>query len=98
MRWSDIRWQTHGVMQGRQHAHLSFGMYTLSIVTEAEADLFECAILNEAGNFITLPGINEPTDDWDDEVLRWQTREEVIGIVRKLESITGKEPQNGRSN
>jgi hypothetical protein len=93
MRWSDINWQTHGIMEGRQHAHLVFGAFTLSIITEDEEDLYECAILNETGNLMNLPGINEPTEEWDDDVLRWQTKEEVIGVIRKLESITGQPPK-----
>lgn len=98
MRWSDINWQKHGIIEGRQHAHLVFGFFTLSIITEDEEALYECAVLNEAGNLVNLPGINQYTDDWTDDVLRYQTKEEVIGCIRKLQSITGKEPQNGKSN
>ena len=95
MRWSDIMWQKHPYSASMM-ARLSFGTYELSIVEErGETDLFECAIF-ELGEFVQLPGIHpEPTDTgWDDDVLRFQTREEVIGIVRKLESITGKAPLN----
>ena len=33
-------------------------------------------------------------DEFIDDVLRFQTREEVVGVVRKLESITGEVPLN----
>ena len=95
MKWSDIHWSKH-LYSDSKTARLAFADYELSIVEEnGEPDLFECAIFRD-GNFIQLPGIHPHPEEgvlWDD-VLRFQTREEVIGIVRKLESITGKVPLN----
>jgi len=90
MKWSDIMWAKHP-FSSAQCARLSIGEYIVSIVTEInEPGLYEVAILNDS-QFITLPGIH-PQDD--DDVLRYQTKEEVVGIIRKIESITAKEPLN----
>ena len=94
MKWSDLMWQD--TFAGAQQSRLSFGMrYELSIVTELnEPDLYECAIFS-CDDFVKLPGIHpEGDDDLIDDVLRFQTRIEVIGIIRKLESITGEVPLN----
>ena len=94
MKWSDLIWQKR-VSGSILFARLSFGdTYELSIVQELnEAGLYEVAIFQD-GNFIQLPGIHPESDELLDDVLRFQTREEVVGIVRKLESITGESPQN----
>ena len=94
MKWSDLMWQKHP-FSSAQHARLSFdGEYELSIVQELnEPGLYEVAIFLD-GNFVQLPGIHPESDELLDDVLRFQTREEVVGIVRKLESITGESPQN----
>ena len=94
MKWSDLMWRD--TFAGAQQSRLSFGtQYELSIVTELnEPDLYECAIFS-GDDFAILPGIHpEGDDDFLDETLRFQTRIEVIGIIRKLESITGKSPLN----
>lgn len=95
MKWSDIMWAEHP-FSSSHCARLSSGEYTVSIVTEInEPGLYEVAILNDNQNFVNLPGIHLISDDEPfDDVLRYQTKEEVIGIVRKIESITGKEPLN----
>ena len=94
MKWSDIQWRKHQYTSA-QHSRLSFGdEYELSIVTELnEPGLYELAIFQH-GEFIQLPGIHPEGDELLDDVLRFQTQEEVVGIVRKLESITGKSPLN----
>ena len=95
MKWSDLVWQKHP-FSSVLHARLSFGdEYELSVVQEInEKGLYEVAIFLD-GNFVQLPGIHpESDDDLLDSVLRFQTREEVVGIVRKLESITGESPLN----
>ena len=95
MKWSDLMWQKHP-FSSALHARLSFGdEYELSIVQEVnEKGLYEVAIFLD-GNFVQLPGIHpDGGDEYLDDVLRYQTREEVVGIVRKLESITGKSPLN----
>ena len=94
MKWSDLIWQKR-VSGSILFARLSFGdTYELSIVQELnEAGLYEVAIFQD-GNFIQLPGIHPESDELLDDVLRFQTREEVVDIVRKLESITGESPQN----
>ena len=94
MKWSDLIWQKH--MSGSLlFARLSFGDdYELSILQEVnEPGLYEVAIFLN-GYFVQLPGIHPESDELLDDVLRFQTREEVVGIVRKLESITGKSPLN----
>ena len=92
MKWSDLQWKA--TYAGAQQARLRFGNeYTLSIDTEInEPDLFELAILS-GELFVTLPGINQSDDEIFDDVLRFQTREEVVGVIRKLESITGEQPK-----
>lgn len=94
MKWSDLIWQKR-VSGSILFARLSFGdEYELSIVQEVnEKGLYEVAIFSD-GNFVQLPGIHPESDDLLDDVLRYQTREEVVDIVRKLESITGESPQN----
>lgn len=94
MKWSDIMWEDHPFSSAK-HSRLSFGdEYELSIVQELnEPGLYELAILQH-GEFIQLPGIHPEGDELLDDVLRFQTQEEVVGIVRKLESITGKSPLN----
>ena len=95
MKWSDLVWQKHP-LSSALHSRLAFDDdYELSIVTELnEKGLYEVAIFHD-GEFVQLPGIHpEGDDDLLDDVLRFQTREEVVGIVRKLESITGKSPSN----
>ena len=94
MKWSDLMWQKHP-FSSVLHARLSFDeKYELSIVQEInEPGLYEVAIFLD-GDFVQLPGIHAESDDYLDDVLRYQTREEVVGIVRKLESITGKSPLN----
>lgn len=93
MKWSDLMWQDTFV--GAQQARLSFGNeYELSIITELnEPDLFELAIF-VGERFVKIFGIHPELDDDSDDVLRFQTREEVIGVIRKLESITGEVPLN----
>lgn len=95
MRWRDIMWETHP-FSTTNFAKLNFGVYELSIVEEInEPELYELAIISGEA-FVQLPGIHPEVGEdevWDD-VLRFQTREEVIGIIRKLESITGKAPLN----
>ena len=89
MKWSDIMWERHPFSSAKC-ARLSTGDYIISIVTEInEPGLYEVAILNDS-QFITLPGIHND----DDDVLRYQIKEEVVGIIRKIESITAKEPLN----
>jgi len=91
MRWKDIIWKSHGSLPNRLHAQIVVGVYRLSVITESEADLYECAIMSDVhGDFITLPGIMEEEDD----VLRYQTQEEVVGLIRKLETIDGTPPKN----
>ena len=92
MKWSELHWKA--TFAGAQQARLRFGdEYTLSIVTEInEPDLFELAIFS-GDRFVTLPGIHHLDDELFDDVLRFQTREEVVGIIRKLESITGEQPK-----
>lgn len=94
MKWSDIMWEKHQFTSA-QHSRLSFGdEYALSIVQELnEPGLFEIAIFKD-DEFIQLPGIHPEGDELLDDVLRFQTQEEVVGIIRKLESITGKSPLN----
>ena len=94
MKWSDLIWQK-SVSGSLLFARLSFGDdYELSIVQEVnERGLYEVAIFLD-GYFVQLPGIHPESDELLDDVLRFQTREEVVGIVRKLESITGKSPLN----
>lgn len=94
MKWSDIVWKT--TYAGAQQARLSFGdEYQLSIVTELnEPDLYELAIFSD-DVFIQVEGIHlEGDDEFLDDVLRFQTREEVVYAVRRLESMTGEAPQN----
>lgn len=94
MKWSDIMWAEHP-FSSAHCARLSSGEYTISIVTEInEPGLYEVAILNDEHTFINLPGIHSVDSDPFDDVLRYQTKEEVVGIIRKIESITGKEPLN----
>ena len=94
MKWSDLTWQKHS-FSSAQHSRLSFGdEYELSIVQELnEPGLYELAIFQH-GEFKQLPGIHPEGDEPLDDVLRFQTQEEVVGIVRKLESITGESPKN----
>lgn len=94
MKWSELHWKD--TFAGAKQSRLAFGdEYVLSIVTELnETDLFELAVFS-GDYFAILPGIHpEGDDDFLDEVLRFQTREEVVHAVRRLESITGKVPQN----
>ena len=94
MRWSDIMWEDHPFSSAKC-ARVKCDPYTVSIVTEInEPGLFEVAILNDEHTFVTLPGIHPVDSDPFDDVLRYQTQEEVVGIIRKLESITGKSPLN----
>ena len=94
MKWSDIMWEKHP-FSSAHCARLKSGEYTVSIVTEInEPGLYEVAILNDDNHFVNLPGIHSVDEEDFDNVLRYQTKEEVVGIIRKIESITTKEPLN----
>lgn len=96
MKWSEIHWTRHDILPSRT-ARISCGVYEISIIEEiGEPGLYELAVLHK-GDLCQLPGIHAMTDDWGDDVLRYQTREECIAVVRKMEYITGKEPENANS-
>lgn len=91
MRWGDIDWTVHEFTH-RKCARIQVGELTLSIIAEQEPDLYEVAIMESATRqFVSLYGIN---DAWDDDVIRFVTAEEVIGLIRKVGAINGADAHN----
>ena len=96
MRWSEIEWTKHDLMPSHQ-ARVKVGEYTLSIITEVtDSSLYECAVFID-GVFVQVPGIHPDQEEWSDDVLRFLTKPEVVGIARELEALTGARPQNAES-
>jgi hypothetical protein len=96
MRWSEITWTKHDLMPSHQ-ARVQVGEYTLSIITEVtDSSLYECAIFCD-GTFTQVAGIHPNEEEWSDDVLRFLTKPEVVSIVRKLEAVTGAQPENAES-
>lgn len=96
LQWSDIEWSKHELMPSQQ-ARLKIGQYSLSIISEVtDSSLYECAVFVR-GRFVQIKGIHPEGAEWQDDVLRYLTQEEVLGIVRKLESITKTHAHNAKT-
>ena len=96
LQWSDIDWSKHDLMPSQQ-ARLQIGRYSLSIISEvSNSSLYECAIFVQ-DRFVHVKGIHPEGAEWQDDVLRYLTQEEVLGIVRKLESITQTHAYNAKT-
>lgn len=67
-----------------KRARATYGAYELSVILEEPKTLYEAAILLE-GHFVQLPGIHQKEND----IIPGLTPENVTGIMRKLQSITG---------
>lgn len=90
MRFEDLQFNPHpyeGVM-----AKQWFGDYEISVVSLKDNGIYEVGIFNKDGNFVQLPGIHpEPTDEDDfvDDVIHYNTPDDVSGIMLKLQLIAG---------
>ena len=94
MKLSDFEMMVTDVPAGVQ-AVIDFGKYQLSVVSNdlsygGKQGLYEIAVIDKtACEQINLPGI---TEDYD-TVKGWLTESDVDTIIKKMYTITGKEPE-----
>ena len=88
MTFKDLEFKnvSHGVQ-----ALVDFGLYELSIINTgygADQGLYEIAVFK--GNYqVELPGITEHGDT----VKGFLTKDEVVGIIKKMHLITAADPE-----
>lgn len=96
MRFTDLQFLPHPVQAGGIQAKAQMGPYEVSVVDlSGEGKNYEVAIFKN-GSFVQLPGIHpDPLDemDWVDDVIHYQSPDNVEGILLKLALIIGENSQ-----
>jgi len=97
MKWDEIVWTKHDILPSKC-ARISCGRYTISLIEEINClGVYELAVFHQ-GNLCQIAGIHPMTDDWGDDVLRFQTAEQCVAHITKIHLITGKEPENANAS
>ena len=96
MRFTDLQFLPHPVKAGGIQAKVQMGPYEVSVVDlTGKGNHYELAIFND-GRFVQLTGIHrDPLNEiyWVDDVIHYQSPDNVEGILLKLALIIGENSQ-----